>query len=243
MGGTQFGISPKQINELAYTGADLALVPVVESTRSPTVNDKNYPIDCLWRETTNRVLWWLSGFDITGALWVNISAGGSGLMSSLSDTAATKVFPDGMGNIQLTGGTSNISIVSNPGSFLLAFSIANQISGLATTNGFVTANPITFPLGATPGTYQFSCRVAAFCRTADGGPLSSGYELIGTFRTTGAAAVLIGTVDKTVNEEGALIATGDATMVASGNDMLVQVTGTAGKVVQWKADLTYTFVS
>lgn len=240
MGGTQFGISPKQISELAYTGADLSLVPVVESSRTPTVNDKNYPIDCLWRETTTRVLWWLSGFDITGALWVNISAGGAGLLSTLSDTVGTVVSPDGSANIQLTGGTSQISIVSNPGSHLLAFSISNQISGTTTTVGAVTGNVITFPMGATPGTYQINCKVAGFATAA--GPLSSGYELIGCVRTTGAAGFVIGTVDKVINEEAGMTA-GDATIVVSGNNFIIQVLGVAGKTIDWKADLIYTFVS
>lgn len=242
MGGTQFGIPPKQISELTYTGPDIAIVPIVESSRAPTVNDKNYPIDCLWRETTNRVLYWLSGFDITGALWVNISAGGAGLMSTLSDTANTKVNPDGTGNIKLNGGTSNISIVSDVGGFKLDFSIANQISGVATTVGAVTGDAITMALGATPGTYQFNVRVAAFNPAAGGGPLSAGYELVYAFRTTGVASSLIGTAEKVVNEEAGLTAA-NVNAVASGNNMIVRVLGVAGKTINWKAELTYTFVS
>lgn len=243
MGGTQFGISPKQISELAYTGADLALVPIVEASRPPTVNDKNYPIDCLWRDTVARVLWWLSGFDITGALWVNLSTGGAGLLSTLSDTANTKVSPDGTGNIKLNGGTSNISIVSDVAGFKIDFSIANQLSGITTTVGAVTADVITFPLGTTAGTYQFSVRVAAFDSVT---PLGAGYELVFAVRTDGNnlnTAVIIGTPEKTINEEGALSA-GNVSIVAgvNVNTMIVQVLGTAGKTVYWKADLTYTFV-
>lgn len=242
MAGTQFGIPPKQINNLQYTGSELALVPVTEASRAPTVNDKNYPIDCFWRNTTTRILYWLSGFDATGALWVNISSAGAGLLSTLSDTANTPVSPDPSSNIQLSGGTSNIKIVSDVPGFKLDFSISNQLSGTTTTAGAVTGNVITQSLGVPPGTYQVSCRVAAFCRTADGGPLSAGYELVGCLRTTAGAGSVIGTIDKVINEEGALSA-GDATIIASGNNMIVQVTGTAGKTIQWKAELTYTFVS
>lgn len=242
MASNQYGVPPKQIATLSYTGPDIALAPVTEGDRAPTVNDVNYPIDCFWRDTTTRILWWLSGFDATGALWINISSSGSGLMSTLSDTANTPVSPDVSGNIQLSGGTSNISIVSDPGNNKIDFSIANQISGTGTTTGAVTGDIITLPLGATPGTYQFSVRVAGFCRTADGGPLSAGYELVGAVRTTGAAAIVIGTIDETVNEEGAL-GSGDASIVASGNSAIVQVLGTAAKTIRWKAELTYTFVS
>ena len=239
MAGTQFGIPPKQISELNYTGADFALVPVVEAPRPPTVNDKNYPIDCLWRDTVLRVLWWLSGFDITGALWVNLSAGGAGLLSTLSDTANTKVNPDGTGNIKLNGGTSNISIVSDVPGFKIDFSIANQVSGTALTIGAVTSDVITFPAGLVPGTYQFNVRVAAFDAVT---PLGAGYELVYAVRTTGVATTVIGTPEKVVNEEGALSAS-NVTIVASGNNMIVRVLGTAGKTISWKADLTYTFVS
>jgi hypothetical protein len=247
MAGTQFGIPPKQISELTYTGADLALVPVVEAPRPPGITDKNYPIDCLWRDTVLRILWWLSGFNSTGALWVNLSSGGAGLLSTLSDTIGTPVSPDPSSNIQLSGGTSNISIVSNPGAFRLDFSIANQVSGTAMTNGAVTADVIIFPLLLVPGTYQFSCRVAAFCSTANGGPLGAGYELVFCVRTDGVAGntqTIVGTPEKTINEEGALSA-GNVTIVAgvTVNTMVVRVLGTAAKTINWKADLTYTFVS
>lgn len=239
MGGTQFGIPPKQIASLIYTGPDLALTPITEAPRAPTVNDKNYPIDCLWRDTVNRILWWLSGFDATGALWVNISSAGAGLLSTLSDTVGTVVSPDPSSNIQLSGGTSNIKIVSDVAGFKLDFSIANQVSGTTTTVGAVTGDVITLSLGATPGSYQFSVRVAAFDAIT---PLGAGYELVYAMRTTGAASTLIGTPEKTINEEGALSA-GNVSIIASANNMIVRVLGTAGKTIHWKADLTYTFVS
>lgn len=239
MASNQYGVPPKQIATLSYTGPDIALAPVTEGDRAPTVNDINYPIDCFWRDTTTRVLWWLSGFDPTGALWVNLSASGSGLMSTLSDTANTKVNPDGTGNIQLSGGTSNISVVSDVPGFKIDFTIANQVSGTVTTTGAVTGDVITYALGATPGTYQFNCRVAGYDITT---ALSAGYNIDWAMRTTGAASVLIGTPEFVVNEEGALSAA-DVTIVASGNNAIVRVLGVAAKTIHWKADLQFTFVS
>lgn len=239
MASQQFGIPPKQIVELAYTGADLALVPITEGNRDPTVNDKNYPIDCLWRNTVTRVLWWLSGFNSTGALWVNISSAGAGLLSTLSDTANTPVSPDGSSNIQLASTNSNLTIVSDVAGHKLNFSIANSVFGTTTTVGAVTGDVITLALGAVPGVYQFNTRVAAFDSTT---PLGAGYEIVYTVRTTGAAAIIVGTPEKVIAEEGALSA-GQVTIVASANNMIVRVLGTAGKTINWKAELTYTFVS
>jgi hypothetical protein len=90
-----------------------------------------------------------------------------------------------------------------------------------------------------PGVYQVYAKVAAF-RAA--GPTGAGYALEATVRTTGAATTLIGTVDKIVNEEAGMTGL-DATIVVSGNDYIVQVTGAGGLSINWKADLEFTFVS
>jgi hypothetical protein len=112
MAGQQFGIPPKNIANLDYTGADLAITPVTEAQRDPTVNDKNYPIDCLWRNTVSRTLWYLSGFDSTGALWIKFTTGASGpaLMFPVPN-GTTPVVADGGGNVTLTssGGTVTIT--------------------------------------------------------------------------------------------------------------------------------------
>ncbi len=105
------------------------------------------------------------------------------------------------------------------------------ISGTTTTVGAVTGDVITFPLGATPGTYTFEVDVAAFESVT---PLGAGYNMSATLRTDGATSTLIGVPDKNVFEEGALIA-GNADIVAGGNNMIVRVTGTAGLTVDWSS--------
>lgn len=111
MAGTQFGIPPKNIGTLDYTGADLALTPVVEADRAPTVNDKNYPIDCYWRNRVTRDLWWLSGFDSTGALWIKLTNGASGPMLSVPVPLGTSpVVPDGAGALTFTSTLGSIAI-------------------------------------------------------------------------------------------------------------------------------------
>lgn len=237
----QFGIAPKQLNTLIYTGSNLALVPITEAARAPNnATDLKYPIDCLWRNTAAPALYWLSGFVAGQAQWV-LLGGTGGSLNTLSDTNSNIVSPIA-GNIQLASLNTNL-VIAKFANGLINFSISNSvIGGTITTVGAVTGDAITFALGSTPGTYQVNCRVAAFCSTANGGPLSAGYELVGSLRTTGAAASVIGTIDKVVNEEGALTA-GDANIVGSGNNLIVRVLGTAAKTIDWKAELTYTFVS
>ena len=126
----RFGIPGESQNNLAYIDRRLSTVPCVEGPRSPTVNDKNYPLWTEWRVTQNPSTgvegdyWKLSNFVAGQAIWVKIGAGGAGPAITLSDTAGTKVSPDGTGNIQLVGTTGQINIVSTPASNLLTFSLA-----------------------------------------------------------------------------------------------------------------------
>lgn len=142
MAGTQFGLPPKQINSLVYTGPELAIVPVVEAQRDPTVNDKQQPIDCFWRNNVTRKLWWLSGFDSTGALWVLLTAGSTGPVLTLSDNAGTLVAPTVAGNIQLAAGPG-ITTVSMPASNLITIGL---------TGGGTAIDQIAVDAFTAPGT-------------------------------------------------------------------------------------------
>ncbi len=125
------------------------------------------------------------------------------------------------------------------GSDDLFIELTNRVQGDGSTNQATTTDIITFSAGATPGTYTFECRVSAFESTT---PAGAGYSLFGTVRTTGAAAVLIGTPDKIVNEEATLTAA-NADIVVSGNNIIVRVTGVLGLIINWNAVGLYTFVS
>lgn len=61
-----------------------------------------------------------------------------------------------------------------------------------------------------------------------------GGQIIGTVRSDGVTAVVIGTPDKIKNADAA-IAAGDYNLVASGADILVQATGVLGFTILWKA--------
>ncbi len=116
------------------------------------------------------------------------------------------------------------------------FSIGSPSTGSGSTTGAVTANIITIPLGSVPGVYTIEARVAGFNAST---PAGAGYQLIGMFRTTGLAASIIGSVERVANEEAALAAA-NATMVASGNNVLIQVTGVALLTIDWVVQSEYT---
>lgn len=116
-------------------------------------------------------------------------------------------------------------------------SLASATNATGQTIGAVTADIITLPLGATPGTYTFEVRVSGFESTT---PAAAGSQIFATVRTTGAAAVLVGVPDVISNSEAA-VNTSLANVVVSGNSAIVRVTGVALLTINWGADLEYTF--
>lgn len=107
--------------------------------------------------------------------------------------------------------------------------ITNRLQGTGSTVGAVTTDVVTFPLGATPSTYVVEANFVAFEATT---PAGSGYSLFGTIRTTGIAASLVGTPDK-INNENTVLIPANADIIASGNNLILRVTGVAGLTVNW----------
>ncbi len=126
------------------------------------------------------------------------------------------------------GGGTGITITNGAGTISVAKTNAN--SGTGSTIDAVTADLITIALGGTAGTYHIQASVSGFESTT---PAGTGYRLTAAVRTTGVAGTLIG-VDKIVSEEAALVAA-DATIVVSGNNAIIRVTGIAGLTINFSA--------
>lgn len=115
--------------------------------------------------------------------------------------------------------------------------LTNRLQGTVTTVGAVTSPIITF----TPtviGTYAIEVRIAAYNTTST---LGAGYSLFGSARFDGVNSNLCGTVDKIVNEEGAM-SSANVTMTVSGADILINGVGYAAQTINWSAVALYTFV-
>lgn len=112
----------------------------------------------------------------------------------------------------------------------------------ATVNAAVS-NITCLDLGATPGTYTFETRVAAYATeiATPTNHLSASYVISGGVRTTGAAATIVGTPDKMTFEEGALSA-GNCQVSVSGNNLIIVCTGTLGYNINWHELTSATFV-
>lgn len=137
----------------------------------------------------------------------------------------------------LTGATDGIE-TSGAGN-TVTISMRNRVYGTGVTINGASTDVITLPLGATPGVYTFDLSIAGF----DGSiPIGVGYTLVGSVRTTGAAAVLIpGQSLDEFEEAGTDPAT--AVITVAGNNAKVTVTGAAGFTFNWKVVGFYIFVS
>jgi len=129
---------------------------------------------------------------------------------------------------------------ANPnGSNNLEIILTNRVSGVTTTNTATPATVASLDCGSTPGVYNFDIQVAGYDLTDIA---ACGYFISGSVRTTGLAATLVGTPDKITNEEPATT-TCDANLIVSGNNAVIQVTGIAGKTINWRVLSQYIFVS
>jgi len=137
--------------------------------------------------------------------------------------------------------TNNINLIQTDGSSggnVLTVQLTNIVQGFVGTADATPTTIITFPLGATPGTYKFDGNIEAYDITDVAGACY-GYQI--GIRTTGAAGTVIGVSFDDDFEEAAM-ATANFTVTASGNNLLVQVIGIAGKNIDWRAIATYRFV-
>lgn len=148
--------------------------------------------------------------------------------------------------LNVPGGTSSINNTNglqtdgSSGSNTLTVQLTNRVQGSASTVDATPTTLSTFSLGATPGVYNFDIQVSGYDLTDNAG---CGYFISGSVRTTGAAAVLVGTPDKIVNEEAGVTTACDANLIVSGNNAIVQVVGINAKNINWRALSQYIFVS
>lgn len=115
----------------------------------------------------------------------------------------------------------------------------NALVGTVTTVGAVVGNTITFPLGATPATYQFTVDTVGFEPGLPSGVTAK--ETVGAY-TDGAVATLIDTVDFTTQVGPGLVPALFYSSI-SGNNLVVTVLGSPGKTVRWRTLVTYNKVT
>lgn len=169
------------------------------------------------------------------------SGSGPGTTSSFTTDNASVAHPSG-GNINIF--TSFTSIDRDAGIETMASGSTvtiletNRIVDMVTTVGSTTGSMLNFTLEASPSTYFFTCNIAGKC-TADGTGL--GWFLICPVRTDGSSATVIGNPIINGNLDSDLAAASIA-LIASGNNIILQVTGVTAKTINFKTVSTYVVV-
>jgi len=124
---------------------------------------------------------------------------------------------------------------------VLYVELTNRMTGTASTVGAVTADIITFSLGASTAVYRFNFLVAG--RDTAGAAVGQGvgYTIDGSARTDGAAATIISTPDIDADEDTAIMGS-LISFIASDNNIIVRATGVAGETISYNAVGTYVVV-
>lgn len=138
-----------------------------------------------------------------------------------------------------TSDNNNNGIHSEGSGNTVTHYLTNRLTGTATTVGAVTEDIVTFDLGAVAGAYKFHIELIGF---ESGTPSAGGYSIEASIRTTGAAATIVGIPDGDEDEDAAFVDV-DWDVIASGNNIVVQVIGDTGLTINWRVLATYTFVS
>lgn len=171
---------------------------------------------------------------------------GMAVVTVTGDTGGA-VPPDGAGNLNLIGGSSTknllkgIDVEGNAGTNTEVVTLTNRVTGTTITSDGAgqTQTFSTMSLGATPGTYIFDTNIVAFNSTDS---TSATYKVSISRRTTGVADVGIDVDTFTEKEEGTMVGV-VVSVVTAGNNFAIQVTGLAGKTINWVAVSTYVFAS
>lgn len=132
-----------------------------------------------------------------------------------------------------------IQAIANPDlSNNLEILLTNRLTGTATSTNGSVENLVTFALGASVATYRITFDVSGRDTVSGDGV---GYTLWGTVKTNGAAASIISSpfID---NDEDASLLGADITLIASGNNAILRVTGVAGRTINYKAVGQYVVV-
>jgi len=109
----EVGLPAKNINNLAYAGNLLNIVPIVGQDRAPTSNNYRFPVNTFWNNTDDLAvspdakgdLWYMSKKSQYQATWVKLSGGGTGPLLQFTPSSGSVVYPNATtGNVNMTAG-------------------------------------------------------------------------------------------------------------------------------------------
>lgn len=98
----EFGQSPIQRDPTEYAGQKRPLLPVVDSPRAPTILDRKYAIETIWRDSSTNDEWILVDVIAGDAQWRKFTGGGFGTITDLRADDGNIAYPNA-GTIDVPG--------------------------------------------------------------------------------------------------------------------------------------------
>lgn len=148
-------------------------------------------------------------------------------------------------SLNVLGGSSSINVdngiqtQANPNlSDNLDIVLTNRLTGSATSTNASVENIVTFPLGATDACYRFQFLITGRDTATND---SAGYTMFASAKTDGATASVVAT-PFTDNDEDPALLLATVGLIASANNVILQVTGVAGQTIAYKTVGSYVVV-
>jgi len=161
----RFGTAPASRDPLAYADSRLSGVPTVDSPRDPTVNDTNFPIQTIWRNSVTFRECMLVGFTAGDAIWTCFTDSQGSMLELMTDDG--NLVEPLAGVISILGETVLSGVLSQPvftdGATANTAKIQIQL-GLAVAPtpadfndaGLLSANENQFVVDATSGMFSLA---------------------------------------------------------------------------------------
>lgn len=140
------------------------------------------------------------------------------------------------GSFSAINNDNGIATRANPdGGNNLFVLLTNRVVGNQTSTNGSTIDLITVDLGVVAAVYRFQVEIVGRDTTSGDG---AGYTIFGTVKTNGIAATIVETPYADVDEDASLLDS-VVSLVASGNNGILRITGIVGKTIAYKAVGTY----
>jgi len=121
----------------------------------------------------------------------------------------------------------------------VTISLTNRATGTVTTTDDTITTVITLPMGATPACLYVYGNVQAFNSS---NPAAGGYSFSGAFITDGITATELGS-DFQDQFESLILEDADILLIASGNNIVLQVEGLPATTINWNSLMEYRVVT
>lgn len=170
----------------------------------------------------------------SGSITAGISPGGD-VLTLQGDTGGA-ISPNGAGNIFVVGGP-NVDVAGDQGSFSLTVNLANSDEETVVTTNDTPTTLYSFELDE-EDVVTFDIII---CAAQDDYSSGIGGRVTATFRReAGQATTLVGLPIVSYTEDSP--GSPSFTMIASGNDAVLQVTGVAATTITWQARIVYVLI-